>query len=304
MIRAKNSRPDWETDGRNWPNRSASRFVNVHGLNWHIQEMGSGNPERILLIHGTGAATHSFRDMMHCLAEKLHVVCFDLPGHGFTTHRGPTDLSLNGMCNSVTSLLGAIGFKPDIMLGHSAGAAIAIECTLQGKLTPRHIFGVNAALRPIKGNALLSPMAKLLFANPLTSRIFSITSRRSSFGRNLIATAGPKIDKTGHDAYSMLMGYPDHVRGAMGMMASWNLETLDQRLPKLQCALTLIVSKDDKLVPPSDSEAAVRKTPGSKLIEMKDGGHLLHEIHSNDICRIVLDEAAQFRPGITLGGTG
>ena len=57
---------DWATDGADWPNREASRFVEAAGLRWHVQVMGAGPV--LLLLHGTGASTHSWRDVMPKLA--------------------------------------------------------------------------------------------------------------------------------------------------------------------------------------------------------------------------------------------
>lgn len=51
----------WDRDGRDWPNRAASRFVEVGGIHWHVQQLGQGPV--LLLLHGTGAATHSWRDI-------------------------------------------------------------------------------------------------------------------------------------------------------------------------------------------------------------------------------------------------
>ena len=62
------SRLDWERDGRDWPNRAASRFVRAGGLDWHVQTMGQG--PTVWLIHGTGAATHSWRDILPLLAQR------------------------------------------------------------------------------------------------------------------------------------------------------------------------------------------------------------------------------------------
>ena len=28
---------DWKTDGRDWPNAAASRFVEAGGVRWHVQ---------------------------------------------------------------------------------------------------------------------------------------------------------------------------------------------------------------------------------------------------------------------------
>jgi len=72
----------WERDGRDWPNRSASRFVSAAGLRWHVQQFGTGPVA--LLVHGTGASTHSWRGLAPILAESFSVVAPDLPGHGFT----------------------------------------------------------------------------------------------------------------------------------------------------------------------------------------------------------------------------
>ena len=33
---------DWNVQGRDWPNREASRFIEVRGLRWHVQVMGVG----------------------------------------------------------------------------------------------------------------------------------------------------------------------------------------------------------------------------------------------------------------------
>ncbi len=72
----------WEKEGQDWPNREFSRFVDAAGLTWHVQVMGSG--PAILLVHGTGAATHSWRDLAPLLARHFTVVAPDLPGGGGT----------------------------------------------------------------------------------------------------------------------------------------------------------------------------------------------------------------------------
>ena len=73
---------DWAKDGADWPNRQYSRFVEAAGMRWHVQVMGQG--PALLLLHGTGAATHSWRDVMPKLAGHYTVVAIDLPGHAFT----------------------------------------------------------------------------------------------------------------------------------------------------------------------------------------------------------------------------
>ncbi|MEM7746067.1 MAG: alpha/beta fold hydrolase, partial [Pseudomonadota bacterium] len=112
----------WNRDGRDWPNREASVFVRTGGVAWHVQRMGSG--PRLLLLHGTGGATHSWRGLLPALADRFDVVAPDLPGHGFSS-MGMA--SLPGMAGAVRDLLATLDVAPEYIVGHSAGAAIALR---------------------------------------------------------------------------------------------------------------------------------------------------------------------------------
>ena len=141
-------RPDWEIEGRDWPNRAHSRFVNAGGVRWHVQVTGAGPV--LLLLHGTGAATHSWRRMLPMLAEHFTVVAPDLPGHGFTARGSQT---LPAMAKAVAALLGELDLKPAVVVGHSAGAAVALRMALDGLVAAKAVVGLSAALLPFPGLA-------------------------------------------------------------------------------------------------------------------------------------------------------
>ena len=195
MSVARNS-PSWAVDGRDWPNRAHSRFVLSNGLTWHVQEMGEGPV--MLLLHGTGASTHSFRDLAPALAGHFHIVMADLPGHGFTQMPSSAGLSLKGMARLVAGLLKTLDLRPEIVVGHSAGAAILIAMTLDGMIEPKAIIAINGALRPIAGAHVFSPLAKLLFINPLVPKLFSWRAGDARSVRRLLEGTGSAIDPTGH----------------------------------------------------------------------------------------------------------
>src|SRR6056297_477263 len=164
---------DWQRDGADWPNREASRFVRAGGLRWHVQVLGSG--PSILLVHGTGAASHSWRDVAPRLAERFTVLVPDLPGHGFTQRPARGGLSLPGMAQALSDLLEALGESPALAVGHSAGAAILCRMSLEGRISPESIVSVNGALLPFRGVAgrIFSPLAKLLTLNPIIPSVFA-----------------------------------------------------------------------------------------------------------------------------------
>ena len=293
MLALASEYPDWESDGANWPNRNASRFIRAGGMTWHVQEMGPAKAPPFLLLHGTGAANHSFRDLMPILAREWRVIAPDLPGHGFTTGAQSRDLTLPGMANAIGELLAAIGAKPVRTAGHSAGAAILLQMSLAGNLPKAAIFGLNSALEPIRGNALLSPMAKLLFHNPLTSRLVSLQARVTGITDRLLEATGSQIDAAGRECYAMLMRHPSHVNGAIGMMAKWELNDLVRRFGDVSAAVTLIAASDDPMVPSQVSRKASTLIPGCRLVSVDHGGHLLHEVDPQLTAGLLGDRKAE-----------
>ncbi|MGV3512861.1 MAG: alpha/beta fold hydrolase BchO [Novosphingobium sp.] len=271
------SGPRWDTEGRNWPNRTASRFVDTPGLKWHVQVAGDG--PAVLLLHGTGAATHSWRDVLPLLAQNFTVIAPDLPGHGFTTGRPRQGLTLPGMANALIDLLAALGARPVLIVGHSAGAAIAIQTVqTQGFDTP--LIGFNPALTPFPGLAakLFPSLAKMLFVNPFVPRMLAGIARiPHETTRFLRRATGSAIDARGIAAYEALMGNHHHCAGAMEMMASWDLEALSRQLPQLRSPVLLVHSRGDTAVPLSSVEQAARAIPDCRLEVLPALGHLAHE---------------------------
>jgi len=59
--------------------------LDIQGVNVFYREAGSPQAPTVLLLHGFGASSYMFRDLMPKLAEKYHVIAPDLPGFGQTT---------------------------------------------------------------------------------------------------------------------------------------------------------------------------------------------------------------------------
>lgn len=285
-------RPDWTRDGHDWPHHAASRFIEAAGLTWHVQEFGQPEAPALLLLHGTGAATHSWRGLAPLLAEDFHVVAPDLPGHGFTDPLPDSGLSLPGMARAVAGLVAALGIAPAIAAGHSAGAAVLARMCLDHTIEPRLLVAFNGALAPLPGAAsLLFPgMARLLFLNPFTPKIFAWTADRAA-ARRLIEGTGSRLDPQGLDLYRRLFAKAGHVRGALGMMANWDLDRLHRDLPGLSTRTLLIVGGDDRAILPDTAFGVRDRLPDARVALIRGLGHLAHEEAPDKVAGVLLDEA-------------
>jgi magnesium chelatase accessory protein len=284
--------PVWERDGRDWPNRDASRFVEAGGIRWHVQEMGSG--PLLLLVHGTGAATHSWRGLMPLLARRFTVLAMDLPGHGFTEMPPADGLSLPGMARLLTELLRTLGARPDIAVGHSAGAAILARMCLDDAITPRVLVSLNGALLPLLGmpGHIFSPLAKMMVAFPLATRLFAWRAADRRAVAQMLRSTGSAIDAAGVEQYARLARTTGHTTAALMMMANWDLRPLERDLPRLRTPLVLVAASNDRTIPASDALRVRRLVPGARLVPLPGLGHLAHEERPDLVADIIFEAAA------------
>ena len=139
---------DWSVERRWWPHAETSSFHHAGGLRWHVQQMGQG--PAVLLIHGTGASTHSWRALAPRLAEQFKVIAPDLPGHGFTERAPRRRMSLPAMAESVAALAEALVDSP------GAGCRTLGGCGHPGPLLPRWRALARRGYQPQRCTAAVS----------------------------------------------------------------------------------------------------------------------------------------------------
>jgi magnesium chelatase accessory protein len=248
----------------------------------------------MLLVHGTGASTHSWRDVLPMLAREYSVLAVDLPGHGFTDEVNSTRSSIAGMSESLSALLRALNVDPSYCLGHSAGAVIVCRMALDGHIAPRVIVSINGAFVPFAGAAgrLLAPVARILAASPYLTRIVAGRAGNPANVARIIEGTGSHLDAAGIEFYARLMRNPKHLRGALRMMGHWDLHSFARDLPRLTTPLALMVGGNDLAVPPAQATAVKQRAVNAAIHPLPGLGHLAHEEQPamvvqgiRDICR-------------------
>lgn len=267
---------DWSAHKSDWPHAQTSRFVLCKPHRWHVQEMGSG--PLILLLHGAGGSSQSWRHLMPLLARHACVVAIDLPGQGFTKSGAKGRHGLHTMALDILALCKSEGWQPAALIGHSAGGAIALEMAREMAPAPP-VIGINAALGHFKGLAgvVFPIMAKALAMMPGVAQVFTASTARKGSVTRLIEGTGSTLPEEDLRWYRALINDRGHVDATLSMMAQWDLGPLLRDLPDHPSPVHLIASAHDKAVPPGTSKNVAPRIAHGSVEIIPDLGHLAHE---------------------------
>ena len=280
--------PNW------WPNRSNSEFIRSDNYNWHIQKFGSTG-KKLLLIHGTGASSHSWYPLIENLNLECEILCLDLPGHGFTRALARQKKQLMIIVDQISLLLRNIDFYPNIIMGHSAGAAVAYELAKKIETKPNTI-AINAAFGQFSGLAGVAfpYFAKIASSTTIPARFLSLLASKEEIVRKLLASTGSIIPELQIKCYQYLFSNTEHVDGTLQLMADWDLGYFLDRLPEETAPIHFLVGDKDTTVPPHISKSWDQSMPNSSLTQFNGLGHLLHEESPSTVSSILENLPSSF----------
>jgi magnesium chelatase accessory protein len=245
----------------------------------------------LLLLHGTGSGSFSWRGLMPLLSSHFQVIAPDLPGHAFTS-RGPEgSLSLQGMSEGLRALLLQLNVTPSVIGGHSAGAAIAANMLLQQRtLSKTQLIGFNPAWLPLPGlpSLIFRPAAKLAAINPISAWATAKLASKPAMIEKSISQTGSHLGAEGLALYQSVFSHSGHVHSVLNMMAAWQLSTLSSALSQIKNEVAILVGTQDQTVPPSMAHDACTLMPQSRLYEQQGLGHLAHEEDPAGTAQLIL----------------
>lgn len=270
-----------------WPFRSAGRRLRAGSVDWWVLDTGGEGPA-LLLLHGLGASGHSFARMIPALAARYRVIVPDLPGQGCSRALSPARSGLIPMAEDLRHLCDMMGLHLVGVVGHSAGAAIALRMAQDDP--GLRIVGINAALGEFDGAAgvLFPVLAKGLAALPFAATGFARLWGRPATVERLLSGTGSPLGPEARAQYLRLVQDPGHVQGALAMMAQWTLAPLLSELDHLPNPVLLIGAKGDRAVPCSLSHDWAARMPHARYLEVP-GGHLVHEERPDGLAPLVLE---------------
>ena len=271
---------DWQKEGHNWSLPEISRFCCVRPYNWHIQDTKGSNKPVLLLLHGTGASTHSWAQIIPKFMKDFRIIAIDLPGHGFTQTKILNRSSLKNMADDIIALLATECVKPNLIMGHSAGAALAFRLAIDIGYSVGGVISINGVLDSYFGgfNSFLFPIAaKALALNPFAAPFIANINKATSKTKKINEVTGSNINKSSIEYYNRLFSDTSHISGTLSMMAQWKLERLNIELNDLKQRSLFLIGENDRMVSVESLKNYANKVKGSQIVIEKKLGHLMHE---------------------------
>ncbi len=262
-----------------------SQFLDVNGLQVHAKIAGEGQPVMVLL-HGFGASTFSWREAIGPLSQLGTVIAYDRPGFGLTerpprSEWGETNpYSSAAQVDLVLGLLDQLGVEKAILIGNSAGGTIATQVALEHPDRVAGLVLVDAAIYSGGGTpSLVRPLLnspQMRHLGPLIARAMAERIPQ------LLPSAWHDPSKVTDE---ILAGYQKPLQASDWDRGLWEY-TLASRLPydlsarlgELGDLPVLVMTGDnDTWVPTAQSLRLAQEIPGAELSVLPACGHVPQE---------------------------
>lgn len=231
----------------------------------------SGEGSVILLLHGWGDNQSTFSQLMEELSKRNKVVALDLPGFGKT--QAPSNAwGLDDYAFFVKFFLEKLHLKPDVILGHSNGGAIAVRGIARGILTPRKlILLASAGIRnEYKGRKkALRVMAKIakVGTSPLPKHLKA------------------KLKKSAYQTMGSDMFVSESLQEIFKKIIS---DDVLSESSNIQVKTLLVYGDEDTATPVRYGEKFNNAIKDSEL-KVVNAGHFLHHEKPDKILRLIMD---------------
>lgn len=267
-----------------------SQFKVYDGIEIHFHQLGEG-PD-LVLLHGIGASTFIFRDILIPLSKNFRVTAIDMPGFGLSQKDLNFGYRLDEMTDYLSRFLTSIQVETFSMVGSSMGGSIALWIARRSRHRCTKLITIAASTHR---KLIRHPVAVMELMSPLHFLINRLTIKNAL--ANLTIT--PSIITA-----SMIEGYltpfKDHGEAWSCFLKSTRIID-DHRMPDELAELNLrsefqhlmIYGEKDKVVPLWVQEELHKVLPRSEFKILKGLGHHPFEEDPQQLIDLIQNFLAQ-----------
>ena len=264
-----------------------AKFIEVAGVDVHYvqtapQASCSAAAKLVVLIHGFGANTQSWKPVQQSFSPCDEVISYDRPAFGFTERplnwQGVNPYSNEAQQRILKEIIAYFAKGREVVLvGHSAGGTIAAQFALDNpKLVQKLVLESPAILNgsPGAGLAWLTYLPQINHLGPM------LVSSIASSGMQILYNSYHDRELLTEET---IAAYRLPLTIKNWEFAFWEFSRADKsnnvadRLGEFAMPVLLITGDYDRIVETKLTQRLAMLMPKAKYVEVANVGHLLHE---------------------------
>jgi pimeloyl-ACP methyl ester carboxylesterase len=286
--------PDWR--GVDW--LAHLHRVEVDGTQVNYVDIGEGELEPIVFVHGLGGQWQNWLENIPRAAQERRVIALDLPGFGLSP-MPPEGLTIPGYGRHVDALCEKLGLGRVDMIGNSMGGFVAAEVAIQFPQRIDQLVLVSAA-GIASADVAKAPILTI-------GRVMSAVAAHSLAGDRFLASR----PKSRHRVLALVARHPSRLKADLAyegflkgagkpgfqpaLRACLNYDFRD-RLPEIRRPTLIVWGENDSIIPVRDAHEFERLIPDSRKLVMKETGHVPMAERPNTFNDLMLKFLAETGP--------
>lgn len=238
-----------------------------------------GDGPAVLLLHGFGGSTVTWRETIPALADAgFDVYALDLRGFGLSDKGYAADYDHAAQAGRVVAWMDAVGLERAALVGHSMGGNVAARVAL---IAPERVTGLALVSASISGQGARWRVPGALLDVPFLRRWAQIGLRRAVplYFEDLLRDAAANDSVLSPDliaGYRRALRTPDWELALLAMLRDTDRDP--PPVSEVQVPTLIVWGAADTWVSPDEGAWLERAIPGAERIVLDGAGHLpMHE---------------------------
>ena len=261
-------------------------WIEVDGVDLHARVAGPpADPGAVgvVFVHGFGSTLVSFASQQDALAGTVRSVAYDRPAFGLTERvtswDGANPYAPEAQVRHVRAAMDAAGLTRAVVVGHSAGGAIALEAALA---YPDRVAGLVLIAPAVYRGGGAPAASRWLLRTPQLERIGPALMRQlgGPRGESLLRAAYADPDRLPPEvlaAYRASVGVDAYDAALWELVKASRATDVGEQLDAVRVPAQVVTGDADPVVPPEETRRVADALPNAILTEIPGCGHAPQE---------------------------
>lgn len=284
------------------------RYVTAAGVRVHVETAGPGPATReptLVGLHGFASGTATWAGIAPALAD-VRLVAWDRPPFGRSDRPaprpGPDDpYALARELDRTAALVEELGGAgPTVLVGHSAGALLAVQVALDGRVAVDGIVLVAPVLEGGPPPAVRAA-SRVPGVGVVAGSILRVAARGApTFLRRTTRHATPLTEATAADTGRTLRR-PGTAVALWHLTTTWEPPAVLHRLGEIDVPAVVVGGVEDRIVS-APAQRSVAEGLGADLHLLEHAGHAPHEQRPDEVAAVIRGLLGRLDPAGSDGG--